>query len=327
MRRLFGLLVGSVLAFLHGSDPAAAQDWPNRPLTMTVAFPAGGSDDILGRIIASRLSELLGQQVSVENVGGGGGTAATSRVAKAAPDGYQFALGTSATHALSQVLAKNPVYNAATDFTPVGLIAEQPFVLIARKDFPADNLNAFIAHAKANAGKMQYGSAGEGSATHLVCAMLDATIGVDAKHVPYNGGAPALQDLVAGKIDYFCPVVTIAIPQIQNKGVNAVAILSKTRTPVLPNLASASEQGLASFNASTWFALFLPKGTPASIVQRLNAALLAAVETPAVHTKLKEIGADVVSPERRSPDYLQGFLKGEIDKWATAIKTANITVE
>ena len=327
MARLFALLFVSLIAVLQCSGPAAAQDWPNRPLTMTVAFPAGGSDDILGRIIASRLSELLGQQVSVENVGGGGGTAGTSRVAKAAPDGYQFALGTSATHALSQVLAKNPVYNAATDFMPVGLIAEQPFVLIARKDFPADNLNAFIAHAKANAGKMQYGSAGEGSATHLVCAMLDATIGVDAKHVPYNGGAPALQDLVAGKIDYFCPVVTIAIPQIQNKGVNAVAILSKTRTPVLPNLASASEQGLASFNASTWFALFLPKGTPASIVQRLNAALLAAVETPAVQTKLKEIGADVVSPERRSPDYLQGFLKGEIDKWATAIKTANIKVE
>jgi tripartite-type tricarboxylate transporter receptor subunit TctC len=294
---------------------------------MTVAFPAGGSDDILGRIIASRLSELLGQQVIVENASGGGGTVGTSRVAKAAPDGYQFALGTSATHALSQVLAKNPVYNAAADFTPVGLIAEQPFVLIAHKDLPVDNLQAFIAHAKANAGKMQFGSAGEGSATHLVCAMLDAAIGVDAKHVPYNGGAPALQDLIAGKIDYFCPVVTIAIPQIQSKAVNAVAILSKNRTPVLPNLASASEQGLANFSASTWFALFLSKGTPAPIVQRLNAALSATMETPSVQSKLKEIGAEIVAPERRSPDYLQGFLKGEIDKWANAIKAANIKVE
>jgi tripartite-type tricarboxylate transporter receptor subunit TctC len=327
MTQFFRLLVGSLLAFLHYSGPTVAQDWPTRPLTMTVAFPAGGSDDILGRIIASRLSEVLGQQVSVENVGGGGGTVGTSRVAKAVPDGYQFALGTSATHALSQVLAKSPIYNAATDFVPVGLIAEQPFVLIARKDFPADNLQAFTAHAKVNAGKMQYGSAGEGSATHLVCAMLDAANGVDSKHVPYNGGAPALQDLVAGKIDYFCPVVTIAIPQIQNKGVNAVAILSKTRTPVLPNLASATEQGLTNFSASTWFALFLPKGTPAPIVQRLNAALTAAMDTPAVQAKLKEIGADIVTPERRSPDYLQTFLKGEIDKWANAIKAAGIKVE
>jgi tripartite-type tricarboxylate transporter receptor subunit TctC len=293
---------------------------------MTVAFPAGGSDDILGRIIASRLSEILGQQVTVENTSGGGGTTGTARVAKAAPDGYQFMLGTSATHALSQVLRQNPVYNAATAFAPVGLIAEQPFVLIARKDLP-ESLPAFIAYAKANAAKMQYGSAGEGSATHLVCTMFDTAIGVNAKHVPYNGGAPALQDLVAGKIDYFCPVVTIAIPQIQNKGVNAVAILSKNRTPVLPNLASASEQGLTNFSASTWFALFLPKGTPAPIVQRLHAALSATLETPAVQAKLKEIGAEIVSPDRRSPDYLQTFLKGEIDKWAGAIKAANIKVD
>ena len=326
MARLFALLVVPLIAALQYGGSAAAQDWPTRPITMIVAFPAGGSDDILGRIVASRLSEILGQQVIVENTSGGGGTTGTGRVARAAPDGHQFVLGTSATHALSQVLRHNPVYNAATDFAPVGLIAEQPFVLIARKDLP-DSLPAFIAHAKANAATMQYGSAGEGSATHLVCAMLDTAIGVNAKHVPYNGGAPALQDLVAGKIDYFCPVVTIAIPQIQNNGVNAVAILSKSRTPVLPNLASASEQGLTNFSASTWFALFLPKGTPAPIVQRLHAALSATLETPAVQTKLKEIGADIVSADRRSPDYLQTFLRGEIDKWAGAIKAANIKVE
>jgi tripartite-type tricarboxylate transporter receptor subunit TctC len=326
MTRLFALLFVSLIAVLQCSGPGAAQDWPARPLTMVVAFPAGGSDDILGRIIASRLSEILGQQVNVENASGGGGTTGAFRVAKAAPDGYQFVLGTSATHALSQVLRQNPVYNAVTDFAPVGLIAEQPFVLIAHKDLP-ETLPAFVAYAKANAAKMQYGSAGEGSATHLVCAMFDTAIGVNARHVPYNGGAPVLQDLVAGKIDYFCPVVTIAIPQIQNKGVAAVAILSKNRTPVLPNLASASEQGLTNFSASTWFALFLPKGTPAPIVQRLHAALSATLETPVVQAKLKEIGAEIVSPDRRSPDYLQTFLKGEIDKWAGAIKAADLKVD
>jgi tripartite-type tricarboxylate transporter receptor subunit TctC len=157
--------------------------------------------------------------------------------------------------------------------------------------------------------------------------MLNAAIGADAKHVPYNGGAPALQDLVAGKIDYFCPVVTIAIPQIQSKGVNAVAILSKNRTPVLPSLASASEQGLTNFSASTWFALFLPKDTPTPIVQRLHTALSATMETASVQAKLKEIGAEIVSPDRRSPDYLQTFLKGEIEKWAGAITAANLKVE
>jgi len=203
MLRIFALVA---IAFGVGAaETAFPQDWPARPVTMIVAFPAGGSDDILGRIIASRLSEVLGQAVHVENVAGGGGTTGTARVAKATPDGYEFALGTSATHALSQVLRKNPPYDAVADFAPVALIAEQPFVLIVRKDLPTDNLPAFIAHAKANPSGLRYGSAGAGSATHLVCALLDAAMGIKAAHVPFNGGAPALQALVEGRIDYFCP--------------------------------------------------------------------------------------------------------------------------
>jgi tripartite-type tricarboxylate transporter receptor subunit TctC len=174
---------------------------------------------------------------------------------------------------------------------------------------------------------MQYGSAGTGSATHLVCALLDVAIGITAKHIPYNGGAPALRDLVDGKIDYFCPVVRIAIPQIEKSGVKAVAMLSKNRAPILSNLASAAEQGLTNFAASTWFAVFLPKGTPGPIVQRLHAAIMATMETPAVQARFREIGADMVVPERRSPEYLQSFLKNEIDKWAVAIKAANLKVD
>jgi tripartite-type tricarboxylate transporter receptor subunit TctC len=325
---IFRTLFAVVLTFGAACiQTVSAQDWPTRPITMVVAFPAGGSDDILGRIVAARLTELLGQPVNVENVAGGGGTTGTDRVAKAVPDGHQFALGTSATHALSQVLRKNPPYDASADFAPVALIAEQPFVLIARKDLPAENLTAFIALAKANAATMRYGSAGPGSATHLVCALLDAAIGVKATHVPSNGGAPALRDLVDGKIDYFCPVVTIAIPQIERQGVRSIAILSRDRSPVLPNLASAAEQGLKDFNASTWFGVFLPKGTPAPIVQRLHGAVVATMETPSVQTQLKEIGAVLVAPERRSPGYLQRFLSSEKEKWATAVKAANIPVE
>ena len=174
----------ALAAYVACIGPAWAQDWPSRPVTVVVAFPAGGSDDILGRIVAARLSELLRQPVNVENIAGAGGMTGTSRVAKAAPDGYQIALGTSATHAVSQVARKTPLYDSQADFTPVALIAEQPFALIARKDLPADGLREFIAYAKANETKMQYGSAGAGSATHLVCALLDTAIGIKARHVP-----------------------------------------------------------------------------------------------------------------------------------------------
>lgn len=309
------------------NESISAQDWPTRPVTMVVAFPAGGSDDILGRIVAARLSELLGQPVNVENVSGAGGMTGTARVVKAAPDGYQIALGTSATHAISQVARKNPLYDSTADFVPVALIAEQPFVLIARRDFPANGLQEFTAYARSNDTKMQYGSASAGSATHLVCALLDTAIGIKAKHVPYNGGAPALRDLIDGKIDYFCPVVTIAIPQIEKNGVKAVAILSQNRAPILPNLASAAEQGLTNFAASTWFAIFLPKGTPRPIVQSLHAAIMATMETPSVQARFREIGADMVAPERRSSEYLQSFLKTEIEKWAAAIKAADLKVD
>lgn len=320
-----GLLIAAAVAYcLPCIGSTAARDWPVRPVTMVVAFPAGGSDDILGRIVAARLSEVLGQSVNVENIGGAGGVTGADRVAKAAPDGYLIALGTSATHAVSQVLRKDRPYDSMADFAPVALIAEQPFVLIARKDFPANGLREFMAHARANEAKMQYGSAGAGSATHLVCALLDTAIGIKAKHVPYNGGAPALSDLVDGRIDYFCPVVTIAIPEIEKRRVKAIAIMSKDRARNLPDLASAAEQGLTNFSASTWFAIFLPKGTPGPVVQQLHAAIMATMETPAVQAQLKLIGADVVAPERRSPEYLQSFLKSEIDKWATVIKAANL---
>ena len=320
MNRLIAVL--AVVVAMTAS--AFAQNWPTQPVTMVVAFPAGGSDDILARVLASRLSELLGQPVKVENISGAGGVTGTSYVAKASSDGNQFMLGSSATHAISQALHKNPPYNAVTDFVPVALIAEQPFVLIARKDLPANSLSEFIAHAKANEAKMQYGSAGAGSATHLVCELLNAATGIKGKHVPYNGGAPALKDLIAGRIDYFCPVITIAIPQIENKGVKAVAILTKNRAPILPNLASAHEQGLTDFAANTWFAIFLPKGTPAPIIQKLHDAIIATMETPSVQAQFKQISADLVAPERRTPDYLRGFLQSEIEKWVKAIKTADL---
>lgn len=281
----------------------------------------------MGRTLASRLSELLGQQVIVENVGGAGGMTGASRVAKGAPDGYQFVMGSVGTHAASQTLYARPLYNAATDFAPVALISETPIVLIARRNYPANNLQDFIAYARANQAKMQYGSAGAGSAVHLACELLNNEIGVKITHIPYRGGNPAMQDLIAGRTDYQCALPADARPQVESKTVKAIAMLSSHRSPALPMLPSAHEQGLSNFAASTWNAFFFAKGTPMTIVRRLNEATVTTLETPGVRTKLQDMGATVVAPARQSPEYLQHFVESEIAKWAAVIKAAGISAD
>ena len=227
---------------------------------MIVPFAAGGPADTVARILNPAVSDLLGQQIIVENVGGSGGMVGSARVAKASPDGYLLVLGNVGTHAANQTFYKNPLYNAATDFTPVILVAQTPLVLLARKDFPAENLQAFIAYARKNQASMQFGSGGPGS-------------------------------------------------------------------PSLPDLASAHEQGLREFDASNWFGVFLPKGAPPAIVQRLHAAIATTMDNPAVQTRMQAIGADVPGSERRSPDYLQKFVEAEIKKWAGPIKASGISAD
>src|SRR2546421_6318260 len=196
MPRIVTAALAAILALL---GPAAAQDWPTRPVTMVIPFAAGGPTDVLGRVVAARLTEILGQQVVVENVGGAGGMTGAKRVADAQPDGYSFVLGTVGTHAQNQSMYKKPAYHADTDFTPAGLIAEVPIALIVRKDLPAKDFKEFVAYAKANQTKMQYGSAGAGSATHLGCVLLNHGIGTDITHVPYRGTGPAMQDPQGGR--------------------------------------------------------------------------------------------------------------------------------
>ena len=212
-----------------------------------------------------------------------------------------------------------------TDFAPVALVADLSLVLVARKDLPAGNLPEFIAYVKANQAKLQFGSAGAGSATHLGCVLINAAIGVNVTHIPYRGGAPAMQDLVAGRVDYMCVDTPVAVPQIESGTIKAIAILTRARSPNLPTLASAHEQGLADFEASNWAAVFLPKGTPAPIIQKLHDAVVEAANTPAVQKRLKDNGVDLVAPERRSPDYLATFVASEIAKWAGPIKASGVT--
>jgi tripartite-type tricarboxylate transporter receptor subunit TctC len=309
------------------ATPSKAETWPNRPLTMVVPFATGGPMDAVARILQSALSDALQQQVIVENIGGAGGMIGAARVAKAAPDGYQFVLGNVGTQAVSQTLYKMPFYNSMTDFTPVILIADLSLVMVARRDLAVNNLREFIAYAKANQKTMQFASAGAGSATHLGCALINARIGVDVTHVPYRGGAPAMQDLVAQRVDYLCIDTPVATPQIESGAIKPIAILSRGRSPSLPNLASAHEQGLTDFEATNWSAFFLPRDTPASIVQKLDDATVTAMNNPTVQKRFKENGIDLVADERRSSAYLAQFVASEILKWAGPIKSSGLALE
>ena len=322
--RRIALAAAGLLILTQGAAPQA---WPSRPMTMVVPFAAGGGADVMGRILAARLADVLGQQVIVENAGGAGGMNGAYRVAKAAPDGYQFVLGTNGTHAQNQSLYKSPLYNAATDFAPVALIGEQPIALLTRKDLPADNLPEFITYAKANRTSMKYGSAGTGSAVQLSCVLLNAANGLTITHVPYRGSAPATQDLIAGRIDYQCANLSPVLSQVEAHLIKALAVLSGHRSALMPDLATADEQGLAGFEAVLWYGLFLPKDTPPAIVAKLNAAVVATMDTGAVQERMKQIGAELVPPERRSSEYLGKFVVTEIAKWAGPIKASGVTAD
>ncbi|MDI1346273.1 MAG: tripartite tricarboxylate transporter substrate-binding protein, partial [Pseudolabrys sp.] len=304
------LIVAAIGGLLAWSGTAGAQNFPDRQLTMIIPFAAGGPTDVLGRIMAQAMGEQLKQTVIVENVGGAGGMTGGKRAADAKPDGYTMLLGTVGTQAQGQTLYKKPLYNAITDFTPVGLIAEVPIALLVRKDLPAKDLKEFVAYAKANQSKMQFGSAGAGSATHLGCVVLNTAMGTNITHIPYKGTGPAMQDLVAGRIDFLCEIISTAKPQIDGGNVRALAIMTSERSAVLPNLATTKEQGL-DVQAYTWNALYLPKGTPAAIVKKLNDAMVAAMNSPAVKDRLQGLGATIVANDRRTPDYLGKFTADE----------------
>ncbi len=304
---------------------AQAEDWPTRPLTLVVPFSAGGSSDTIGRIIAEGISNNLRQPVVVENVAGAGGMLGGSRVAKATPDGYQFVIGNVGTFAQSQWLYKTPLYSAVTDFAPVGLLTDESLVLVTRKDFPADNLQQFIAYARANQAKLHYSSSGAGGSNHLACMLLNATIGIEVTHVPFRNVVQGMQEVMAGRMDYDCLSLPLALPQIAANTVKPIAILSKARASSLPDLPSAHEQGLTEFDLPSWYALFLPAKTPPTIVQKLNHATVEALERPALQQRLKQVGGDVIAPNRRSPEYLAQFLAAEIKKWEGPVKASGVS--
>jgi tripartite-type tricarboxylate transporter receptor subunit TctC len=320
------LLAATASALIATTLGAQAQSFPTRSMTMVIPFAAGGPTDVLGRVVGARMGEILGQQVVIENVGGGGGQTGSRRVADAKPDGYSFVLGTVGTHAQSQTLYKKPLYNAVTDFTPVALLAEVPIILTVRKDLPVKNFAEFVAYAQKNQNKMQFGSAGAGSATHLGCVLLNYILKTNINHIPYKGTGPAMIDLAAGRIDFLCEIITTAKPHVDQGTVRAMAIFDQQRSPALPNLPTALEQGTKDLIAYTWNAIFLPRNAPADVVNRLNAAAVEAMKAPAVSGKLAGLGAKIASPEQMTPQYLANLVKSEIAKWAVPIKASGVIV-
>src|SRR5262249_38387102 len=243
------------------------------------------------------------------------------------PDDYQVLLGTVGTQAYNQTLYKKPLYNALDDFTPVALIAEQPLMLVVPKDFPVDSLNTITAHVKANSAKLSFGSGGSGSATHVGCVLLNTAIGVNVQHVPYRGSAPAMQDLIAGRINYLCDAVSTALPHIKSGAVKPIAILARHRSAVLPEVLTADEQGLAGFEANNWIGLFCPSNTQPSFAPNPHAAATKAMTVRSLSGLMEPFGPDLVSPDRTGSDFLKRFVSTEIERGAVPIKASGFSVE
>jgi tripartite-type tricarboxylate transporter receptor subunit TctC len=307
--------------------PVNAQDYPTRAVTLIVPFAAGGGVDVSARIQAQRMGELLGQPIVVENIGAAAGMEGSLRVAKSPPDGYTMLIGNSGTHAFNQALYKKPLYNAATDFTPVGLATESPRILITRKDLPVNDLQGFIAYVKAHQANMQFGSAGVGSGTHLPCVLLNMAMNVNVTHVPYRGEGPAQQDLIGGRLDYMCSTIQTGAALAKQGEVKGIAVMSAKRVVIIPELATTGEQGLPGVEASVWNAFFLPPGTPRPIVEKLNRAMSDTLDDPAVRQRLEDLGLEIAAPERRTPEYLAKFVPEEVERWTKVVHAAGISAD
>ncbi len=324
-KTVFGFVLAAALGGLAG--PASAEDWPSRPITVNVPWAAGGPVDTVARIVTARMSEILGQQLIIENVGGAGGSTGAARVAKAAPDGYTLLLSGSAVLAQNPALYKRQLYNPVTDFEHVALHNDSARVLIVRKDFPADNFRDFVAYVKANGDKMQYGSPGVGSGGHVCAILFDQATGAKATHVPYRGAGPAMQDLLAGRLDYMFEQISTAIPQIRSHTVKVLATMGSEPGPGLEDVPTSDSQGLKGIDCGAWGAFSFPKGTSKVAVDKLAKAISGALDTPAVQARYKMLGVTNIAPDRRSPEYLNQFLKTEIERWGSAIKASGVQIE
>ena len=324
--RLLIRLAGTAIVLALCAVSANAQDYPTKNITLIVPFAAGGPTDVISRIIGEHMSRTLGQQLVIENVVGAGGTTASTRAKRAAPDGYTLITGHMGTHAASVALYPKLQYDPRTDFDPIGLIAGTPILVLAKKDFPPKDLKEFVSYVKANESKLNNAHAGVGSVSFTTCLLLNAIIGVKPTTIPFNGTGPSMNALVGGQVDYMCDQIVNAVPQVKGGTIKAYAIATPERNPSLPDVPTTKEAGLPEFEASAWNALFAPKGTPQAVVDKLSDALAKALDDEGVRKRLLDLGSDIPGPDRRGPAALSTLVKSEVDKWGKVIKEAGAEV-
>ncbi|MCX8572134.1 Bug family tripartite tricarboxylate transporter substrate binding protein [Aminobacter sp. MET-1] len=316
-----GLSAASLLAMAPG---AGAQQFPDRPVTLVIPFAAGGSTDVVGRIIAQKMSDDLGQQVVVENVAGAGGNIGADRVARADPDGYTILMGTVATHALNPLILKTKPYDPEKDFAPVSLLVVVPNVLVVNPALPAKNVEELIALLKADPEKYSYASSGNGTPLHLSGELFKAMAGVNIQHIPYKGAGPALNDVVGNQVPIMFDNLPSSSAHIKGGTLRALGVTTAERAASFPDIPTIAESGVPDYETYTWNALFAPAGTPKEVIDRLNASANKAMKDPAVIEKMNGFSARIVGS---TPEELAAHVKAELAKWAPVVKNANISME
>jgi tripartite-type tricarboxylate transporter receptor subunit TctC len=323
----YRLLFSVTLTLFFGAvGSAQAQSYPSRPITIVVPYPAGGVTDNLVRLLAERMKNSLGQSIVIENIGGGGGTIGVDRVSRAAPDGYTLALGNSETMVFAPVTMAIS-YNALTDFEPVALLPSYPFLLVTTNDVPAKNLSELIAWFKTSPEKVLQGTVGAGTMQQLCGLLLQKTIGTKWQFVPYRGGPPAMQDLLAGQINFMCTTTGGFLQLVHDGRIRGYAVTAKKRIDAAPEIPTANESGLPGFYASVWNALWVPKGTPKEAIAKLNAAVTAGLVDPELQKRMTDMGLDNVDSDQHTPEALGTLRQAEIDKWWPIIKAAGLKAE
>jgi tripartite-type tricarboxylate transporter receptor subunit TctC len=316
-------IAGALAALMLAAAPVAAQDYPTKPITLIVPFAAGGPTDVISRIIGEHMSRTLGQQFVIENALGAGGTTASTRAKRAAPDGYTLITGHMGTHAASVALYPKLQYDPRTDFESIGMIAGTPILVLAKKDFPAKDLKEFVAYVKANEKTLNNAHAGVGSVSFTTCLLLNSIMGVKPTTIPFNGTGPSMNALVGGQVDYMCDQIVNAVPQVNAGTIKAYAVATPERNPSLPNVPTTAEAGLPAFQAQAWNAIFAPKGTPAPVIAKLNEAVGKALDDETVRKRLLELGSVIPAPADRTPEALAALVKSEIAKWTPVLKPAS----
>jgi tripartite-type tricarboxylate transporter receptor subunit TctC len=326
-RRFLHLAVGAV-ALPARSRMAWAQAYPSRPITMIVPFAAGGATDISARIVGEHMSRTLGQQIIIENIAGAGGTTASTRTMRAAPDGYTIEMGQMGTHATAVALYPKLAYKPDIDFAPIGLVNWSPVMIVARKDFPPKDIEEFVRYVKANSQNLNLAHAGVGGISFACSLLFNTIIGVKPTLVPFSGAGPAINALIGGQVDYMCDGGTInSVPHVQSGAIRAYVIDANERSAILPNVPTSKEAGLPEFQVSAWNALFAPKGTPKAILDKLTEALDKALDDQNVRKQLVDLATEIPDKANRGQQSLAAYVKRELVRWTAIIKAANIKAE